>query len=384
MPATLLVPEPLSLAQPVNWNHPLSVGLVGWWLVLPNINGGVRWGDLVAQYVGTLTNIAAPATATSGWGATSRIGGYGEIRVDGTNDFVTMPEKPSLALATTFSLAVWVKSTIAATSAWREAVHKAGDDYAIFSTIANAGGVPAVAGNIGGGFVSAEGTAVLTTNVWTHLAGTYDGANLRLYVNGAENAVQAATGAITTGGGVLTFGGSVGPSQMLTGALDAIHIYNRALSAVEMSALYIESLRGYPGLLNRRPVMAVAFTSIVGALTLTVTENQILGDTETENLLSFSAVTDALTLTEVVDPHLQAFVAATDAITVSEVVSPKLNAFIAAIEAVSVVETTVAFVPFLAFVVTEPLTLTDPATLVQLAALDLPALGTLALTGVGV
>jgi len=43
---------------------------------------------------------------------------------------------------------------------------------------------PAAFINTGGGDRDSWGGAALPLNAWTHLAATYDGTNLRLYVNG--------------------------------------------------------------------------------------------------------------------------------------------------------------------------------------------------------
>ena len=44
-----------------------------------------------------------------------------------------------------------------------------------------------------GGDVDASGGSALAINTWTHLASTYDGSTLRLYVNGVQIASRAAT-----------------------------------------------------------------------------------------------------------------------------------------------------------------------------------------------
>ena len=41
-------------------------------------------------------------------------------------------------------------------------------------------------------------TALPPANTWSHIAGTYDGAEMRIYVNGEVVASMAATGAIAT------------------------------------------------------------------------------------------------------------------------------------------------------------------------------------------
>jgi hypothetical protein len=81
-----------------------------------------------------------------------------------------------------------------------------------------------------------KGTAGLMLNAWAHLAATYDGANLRLYVNGVQVASSAVTGAIATTSGPLRIGGNTIWSEWFKGTIDDVRVYNRALSAAEVQA----------------------------------------------------------------------------------------------------------------------------------------------------
>ena len=77
----------------------------------------------------------------------------------------------------------------------------------------------------------ATGTAGLALNTWTHLATTYDGTTLRLFVNGAQVASQAVPGAIVASTG---HSGSAEINvwgEYFAGLIDEVRIYNRALCA---------------------------------------------------------------------------------------------------------------------------------------------------------
>ena len=71
-------------------------------------------------------------------------------------------------------------------------------------------------------------------NAWTHLAATYDGATLRLYVNGAQVGSKAVSGAIATSTGPLRIGGDSIWGEYFSGLLDDVRVYKRALSASEI------------------------------------------------------------------------------------------------------------------------------------------------------
>ena len=76
----------------------------------------------------------------------------------------------------------------------------------------------------------------MTTNTWAHLALTYDGANLRLYVNGTQVASQARTGNIATSTNPLQIGGDSIYGQYFQGTIDEVRVYNVALTATQIQS----------------------------------------------------------------------------------------------------------------------------------------------------
>jgi hypothetical protein len=84
---------------------------------------------------------------------------------------------------------------------------------------------------------SVGGTTATALNAWTHLASTYDGANLRLYVNGVQVASKAVTGSIKASTGVLHIGGnSIWNDEWFAGLIDEVRLYNKALTVAEIQA----------------------------------------------------------------------------------------------------------------------------------------------------
>jgi len=92
----------------------------------------------------------------------------------------------------------------------------------------------------GGWKCSPNSNQGLITGVWYHIAGTYDGSNVRTYINGVEFGTgTAASGAITYDAtGNLYMGAEEGASRNLFGSMDDVRVYNRALSAQEVTQLY--------------------------------------------------------------------------------------------------------------------------------------------------
>jgi hypothetical protein len=73
--------------------------------------------------------------------------------------------------------------------------------------------------------------SALPVNAWSHLALTWNGMTLRLYVNGAEVAAHPRTGTLQTTTASLDIGGNSPYGEYFLGRIDEVRIYNRALSA---------------------------------------------------------------------------------------------------------------------------------------------------------
>lgn len=92
---------------------------------------------------------------------------------------------------------------------------------------------------IGGTAKSALSTASYNDGNWHLFVGTHDEATVKLYVDGdAEIISTAAVGARQTPASELTIGSIIGTSYRWTGSIDEVAIWNKALTADEVLALY--------------------------------------------------------------------------------------------------------------------------------------------------
>jgi len=168
------------------------------------------------------------------WAGAGKFGSA--LNFDGSNDMVTVPDASSLDLTSGMTLEAWVRPT--ATSGWRTIMMKeipgelAYAMYARESSNRPSGWIRV--NPTGGSSQSVGATPGLPTNTWTHVATTYNGSTMKLYVNGALRASKSQTGPMYTSSGPLTFGGNAVWGEYFAGRLDEIRIYNRALDQTEI------------------------------------------------------------------------------------------------------------------------------------------------------
>jgi hypothetical protein len=236
-------------AQRLNPADPSAQGLVGWWRVLPAASGGVLWYDLLGRFPATLTNMAA--AGTSGWGATTRAGGQGEVRFDGVNDYATTPSS-ALLYPPAFTLTLMLKRTAAGSDYQRVLSHPDGGSRHLFvrqagtvstSVLVSAGGGTSIShDNVGG---------PIDVGTWYFLSMSYDTV---VGFSFARNCVQQFSdpqnGTAFGITNVVLFGANSGGSaDRFTGAMDDIRLYNRVLRTAELCGVMRESSQSEPRLL---------------------------------------------------------------------------------------------------------------------------------------
>jgi serine/threonine protein kinase len=194
------------------------------------------------------------------------------FRFDGRTQFVKIPRAPNLNLTNEVTIVFWMNAEPKdPTRAYQGLVTT--DFYGV--TVCNGFSFPRLGvtfhvSSDGGKSASPEsfpntadvngGGTVIPDNEWHHIAGTYDGARLQLYLDGrpAGKPVEH-TGPISPmlANGFLSIGSEDGPAlpghkgRYFKGRIDEIAIYSRALSAAEIGNLYeADVIRSNPIILS--------------------------------------------------------------------------------------------------------------------------------------
>ena len=222
-----------------SYNHPVNGLLAHWPLdetsgaTIADLSGNSHDG---AWFDGSGNDVSDDTVA-------GRVGTA--LDFNGTTDRVQItPASGSPFDIDQFTLSAWVQLSSLASGEVRRIMMRRDGSYGIFKRSDDHLAVLASTTDVGGSALQATTPSPLTAadlNTWIMVTGTYDGANIRLYIDGAEVDSIAQTGLVndpvaTTFAIGQNTDGTAG--SRWPGLIDHALLYNRALSPEEIQDLY--------------------------------------------------------------------------------------------------------------------------------------------------
>lgn len=230
--------------SPVNFQNPLNLGCVAWWLGLPGQAGGGLLFDILrikdVRY-NAHAILKSKTTVYPIW--TPGVGGFPALKFDGTNAYAQLSTTGTqLSGLTQFTIEALVYLT-----------NNPAAYMAIFS-FSSTLGLFLHLSTTKMDFVSVSdhsGATTVTKNAWHHVCWVRNASgNLVGYLDGKQDFSAAVSVTLTGGTWGISSSGS-GGVQPFPGLIQHVKVWNRALTADEIQRSMFLSLNGYGNLLNR-------------------------------------------------------------------------------------------------------------------------------------
>lgn len=208
----------------------LSSGLAGYW----KMDEGTWVNDCsTSTVIDSSGNSNNGKSCPSAAGTQPAVGKFGNAGIfDGSNDNVLIPNSSSLTLSQDLTISAWIKTNNAPAEQgifWKIGTTPTNPDYLfeLYGSKLNY--------QVGGAWAS--GRTALSNSTWYQVAIVHQaGGASTYYLNGVPDGTSTAGNAITS-----TRDFQIGAEStccIFNGAIDDVRVYNRALSASEVSNLY--------------------------------------------------------------------------------------------------------------------------------------------------
>jgi len=204
---------------------PPASGIVAWW------RGEGNTSDDVGASAGTMIGGAGFNTGEVGQG----------FAFNGASSYVSIPDSQLLdSFTNRLTVEFWFRANSTnANGNWATIVAKGGTSWRMQATEGAKTLTFSATGTSGGDLY---GTRNVNDGQWHHVAGVYDSTNMFLYIDGTLDVSKPATGLIAQNDYPLAIGANdnspSGVSYFFNGSVDEMALYNRGLSANEITAIY--------------------------------------------------------------------------------------------------------------------------------------------------
>ncbi|GAB3824088.1 LamG-like jellyroll fold domain-containing protein [Hymenobacter jeollabukensis] len=198
----------------------------------------------------TICSGGSTTLTATGTNNTASVAGRG-LRFDGTDDVASVPASNSLNLTSALTMEAWI-NPVGTGAATQDVVCKssqsANTGY-IFPRTDTRWDDLAIWLHINGSWRVFSTPYTAYKGSWHHVAASYDGSRVKIFIDGAKVLDQALTGTVATNGNALALGNQPGYAEYYNGQLDEVRLWNVARSEAQVQADYNKTVLGtQPGL----------------------------------------------------------------------------------------------------------------------------------------
>ncbi|MEO8666471.1 MAG: LamG domain-containing protein, partial [Ignavibacteria bacterium] len=160
---------------------------------------------------------------------------------NGATSYVTFPNSSTLNITGSFSIEGWINPVNASSPALQIIAEKRTGTVANGYTLFLSGGKAAIMTNQ---FTRLTGTTVIPNNLWTHIAATYNSVTneFSIYINNTLDAAATVGGASPSPSMDSLRIGKGNAGNNFKGAIDEFRVWNRGLTAAEITRYFRTSL----------------------------------------------------------------------------------------------------------------------------------------------
>tara|TARA_R110001592_G_scaffold6720_5_gene36139 strand:+ start:9409 stop:12792 length:3384 start_codon:yes stop_codon:yes gene_type:complete len=238
----LTTPETTGFTEVFHYNSNLTLGTNSFNFTTPYNWDGIS--NIIVEVSHTNTTLGTNSTVNGsdvGFNSTLySITEDGYLNFDRADDYISIPDNNSLDFTTNFSIEAWVKPTAFNANSWENTiVGKDSDENSGSGYVLRCGGNGILNFNLGtaAGWKEVTSSAnALTLNTWQHVAATYDGATLKIYVNGIQVGTAANGNVAKINSMDLNIGaGYNGGGRKFNGKIDEVRLWSTALSPTSIN-----------------------------------------------------------------------------------------------------------------------------------------------------
>ena len=202
-----------------------------------NVNGTASFDNISAKEYTWLDRSGKGNNGKVYGGLAANVAGYWTF--DGVDDSIDLPDL-GVDYATNVSLEAWVRTSVTSNE-WNQIVCGPCGDilWAIHVTGGASEGRLSFGSQCSSPIVhDNESTAIINDGNWYHVMTTYDGANIKHYINGVLDSTFAETNSLVPSGNLRIGSNHVPNGEFMNGDIGEVRVYPRALTAAAVFQNY--------------------------------------------------------------------------------------------------------------------------------------------------